>query len=69
MHLGVVGEVEEARLLVRIAQVPVGDGTERHEEQSGWTSAPLLSSTVLMGLQSGQTVLWNFCKDLPPVIM
>ena len=28
-----VSEVEEAHLLVLIAQVPVGDGTERHEEE------------------------------------
>ena len=28
LHLGVAGEVEEARLLVWIAQVPVGDGTK-----------------------------------------
>ena len=27
-------EVEEARLLVLIAQVPVGDGIERHEEEA-----------------------------------
>ena len=33
LHLGVAGEVEEARLLVRIPQVPTGDETERHEEK------------------------------------
>ncbi|WJZ89514.1 hypothetical protein VitviT2T_008730 [Vitis vinifera] len=38
LHLGVVGEVEEARLLVRIAQVPAGDGTEQHQEQSRRTA-------------------------------
>ena len=34
LHLGVAGKVEEARLLVRIPQVPTGDGTERHEEEA-----------------------------------
>ena len=34
LHLGVACEVEEARLLVRIAQVPVGDGIERHEKEA-----------------------------------
>ena len=34
LHLRVTGEVEEARLLVRIPQVPTGDGTERHEEEA-----------------------------------
>ena len=33
LHLGVVDEVEEARLLVRIPQVPAGDGIEKHEEE------------------------------------
>ena len=34
MHLGVADEVEEARLLVRIAQVPTEDGIERHDEEA-----------------------------------
>ena len=34
LHLGVTGKVEEARLLVRIPQVPVGDGTKRHEAEA-----------------------------------
>ena len=34
LHLGIAGEVEEARLLVRIPQVPARDGMERHEEEA-----------------------------------
>ncbi|RVW95707.1 Protein NRT1/ PTR family 5.16 [Vitis vinifera] len=46
LHLGVADEVEEARLLVQIAQVPVGDGIERHDEEA---ELPDSDTTVIDG--------------------
>lgn len=45
LHLGVVGEVEEARLLVRIPQVPAEmELSDMRRRQSRRTLAPLLST-------------------------